>query len=209
MTSHAQTPGTIGPNSITRMAQALSLQQGDAVAARIFEAAGLAHHLAAPPEQMVDEKDVTALHQVIREHLTPEQAQAVCREAGQLTADYLLAHRIPRPVQILLRILPAGPAARILLAAIARNAWTFTGSGQFEVRHGPDLTLRIINGPICKAVRADMPVCDYYAATFEHLFRKLVHPDTQVQETACGAMGAPVCLFEVRWSTKTATEKAR
>ncbi|MBK1673647.1 bacteriochlorophyll 4-vinyl reductase [Ectothiorhodospira shaposhnikovii] len=200
MTAHAHTPGTIGPNSITRMAQALTRQQGEAVTTRIFEAAGLAHYLSEPPTQMVDEKGVTALHRVVRETLAPEEARSVSREAGHLTAEYLLANRIPKPVQTVLRLLPAGPASRILLAAISRNAWTFTGSGRFQVNHGRTLELSITGGPICKEIQAHEPVCDYYAATFEHLFRSLVHKNTVVRETACGALGAPSCLFDVCWN---------
>ncbi|MCG5501920.1 bacteriochlorophyll 4-vinyl reductase [Ectothiorhodospira lacustris] len=199
MTAHAHIPGTIGPNSITRMAQALTRQQGDSVTVRIFETAGLAHYLSEPPTRMVDEKGVTALHRVMRETLTPEDARSVSREAGHLTAEYLLANRIPKPVQTLLRLLPAKPASRILLAAISRNAWTFTGSGRFQVDHGRTLELRITGGPICKEIQSHEPVCDYYAATFEHLFQSLVHKNTVVRETACCAMGAPDCLFVVTW----------
>jgi divinyl protochlorophyllide a 8-vinyl-reductase len=47
---------------------------------------------------------------------------------------------------------------------------------------------------------ADEPLCDFYAGTFERLFRVLVHPDTVVTETACQATGDASCLFEARWS---------
>jgi len=43
------------------------------------------------------------------------------------------------------------------------------------------------------------PGCDFYAATFERLFRVLVHADARVVETACEACGAAECRFEVRW----------
>ncbi len=42
---------------------------------------------------------------------------------------------------------------------------------------------------------ATAPLCDYYAATFERLFRALVHPRAVVVETACEACGADAC----RW----------
>jgi divinyl protochlorophyllide a 8-vinyl-reductase len=48
-------------------------------------------------------------------------------------------------------------------------------------------------------VQAPAPVCDYYAATFEGLFRALVHPAARVVETECEACGAPACIFEARW----------
>ncbi|WP_235823343.1 4-vinyl reductase [Azohydromonas sediminis] len=44
-----------------------------------------------------------------------------------------------------------------------------------------------------------MPACDFYAATFERLFRALVHPRASVAETACEACGDDACRFEVRW----------
>jgi hypothetical protein len=65
-----------------------------------------------------------------------EVAAEVARSAGRRTADYLLAHRIPKPVQALLKALPARLAARVLLSAIARHAWTFAGSGVFSASTG-------------------------------------------------------------------------
>jgi divinyl protochlorophyllide a 8-vinyl-reductase len=50
--------------------------------------------------------------------------------------------------------------------------------------------------PICRGARADDPICDYYAATFEHLFRALIHPRIEVRETQCQAQGASACVFE-------------
>jgi divinyl protochlorophyllide a 8-vinyl-reductase len=199
MTEQNQTMARIGPNSITRMAQALRHQHDEQVTARIFEAAGLTGHLAHPPTAMVDERDVTALHRALREELTAEQASAVSLEAGQLTGDYLLANRIPKPVQSILKPLPAGLSSRILLKAIERNAWTFAGSGHFQVNHRPSLTLTITNSPLCREAQSAHPVCDYYAGTFQRLFQVLVHPKTQVTETQCAATGAAHCVFEVRW----------
>jgi hypothetical protein len=60
------------------------------------------------------------------------QAGAILAKAGQGTADYILAHRIPGPAKALIRALPAPLGARLLTAAIARHAWTFTGSGRFR-----------------------------------------------------------------------------
>ncbi|MCG5498580.1 bacteriochlorophyll 4-vinyl reductase [Ectothiorhodospira variabilis] len=199
MTEHDPTVARIGPNSITRMAQALRHQHDEPLTTRIFEAAGLTDHLTHPPTTMVDERDVTALHRALREALSPEQAAAVSLEAGHLTGDYLLANRIPKPVQSILKLLPAGPSSRILLKAIERNAWTFTGSGQFQVSHRPNLTLTITNSPLCRDAQSAHPVCDYYAGTFQRLFQVLVHPETRVTETQCAAAGVAHCVFEVRW----------
>jgi divinyl protochlorophyllide a 8-vinyl-reductase len=102
-------------------------------------------------------------------------------------------------MQALLGLLPARLAAGLLLRAIARHAWTFAGSGAFQLRSGHPLRVEIAGGPIARAGAADHPVCGYYAATFETLFRALVHRRTRVTETACEAMGAPACVFTFAW----------
>ena len=43
------------------------------------------------------------------------------------------------------------------------------------------------------------PSCAFYTATFERLFRVLVHPEARVRERQCESMGAPACVFEVAW----------
>lgn len=189
----------IGPNAVIRVAEALRSEFGPDGAQGVFAAAGLARYLDAPPEQMVDEAEVALLHRRLRESLGNEAARRIGRAAGLRTGDYLLAYRIPRPVQWLLRSLPAPLAARVLLAAIARHAWTFAGSGRFRALHGRPLLLFIERNPLCRGVRADQPLCDFYAATFERLFRELVHRATRVREIACESTGAPACVFEVRW----------
>lgn len=189
------TTARIGPNAVTRLAEAL----GPDLARDVFAAAGLPHRLADPPGRMVPEAEVTALHRAARALLGEAAAEAASREAGRLTARYLLAHRIPRPLQWVLQALPAGLAARVLLGAIGRHAWTFAGSGSFRVLPGRPLRLEIAHGPIARAAPADHPVCAYYAAAFETLLAALVSPRTHVVETACEAMGAPACVFELRW----------
>jgi divinyl protochlorophyllide a 8-vinyl-reductase len=103
---------------------------------------------------------------------------------------------------VLLRRLPAALAARVLLAAIRRNAWTFVGSGRFNADagglRGPVL-LTVQDNPLCRGLRLAVPACDFYAATFGELFAALVHPDAVVREVACEAMGDPACRFEIRW----------
>lgn len=191
--------GRIGPNAIIRVAEALQHQLGGAIAAELFALAGLSPYLAAPPQQMVDEGEARRLHTVLRSELGPRVAAEVSREAGVATAEYLLAHRIPKPVQALLRVLPAALACRVLLAAIRRHAWTFAGSGTFEAVAGRPTLLTIRDNPLCRGQTSEVPVCDYYAATFEHLFRALVHRDTRCTELSCEARGDDACRFELRW----------
>lgn len=190
----------IGPNAVTRLAEALAAARGAAAAREIFACAGLAHHLAAPPERMVAELDVIALHAALRAALPPADAEAIAAEAGRLTGAYLLAHRIPRPMRLVLPWLPAHLSAWILLAAIGRHAWTFAGSGHFALRPGLPVRFSIAGGPLARGVQAAAPVCAYYAATFETLFRALVHPRARIVERDCEAMGAPACLFEAHWT---------
>lgn len=189
----------IGPNAVIRMIEALREQVGEAETARLFGLADLSHHLVHAPDHMVDERDVVALHTVVRAELGLARARAVGRQAGLLTADYLLANRIPKPIQPILKVLPAAISARILLAAIGKHSWTFAGSGIFTAVPGHPVRFRIAGNPVCRGARADGPVCDYYGATFERLFRTLVHRNATVTETACEAAGGPACTFEIRW----------
>jgi divinyl protochlorophyllide a 8-vinyl-reductase len=191
--------GRIGPNAITRMAEAMRNSIGEERTRAIFAAAGLEARLDHPPEAMVPEREVTLLHRAARDALGTAHATQLARRAGMLTGQYLLAHRIPKPVQWLLRALPAPVAARLLVKAIARHAWTFAGSGRFSARPGNPLVLEVAGGPIALAGPAEQPVCDFYTATFGTLFRALVNAEAQVVETQCTAMGATSCLFEVRW----------
>jgi len=191
--------GRIGPNAITRLAEVLPALVGSSATQRLFEHAGLATYLATPPEQMVDEAEVTRLHRTLRADFGPALAAEAARQAGSRTADYLLAHRIPKPVQALLKALPAPLAARVLLAAIRRHAWTFAGSGSFTAVAGQPVVLTIRHNPLCKGLSADAPACDFYAAVFERLFRVLVHAGATVAETACEACGDAECRFELRW----------
>ena len=190
--------GRIGPNAITRVAQALRAEIGDAATHAVFAHAVLDEHLETPPTGMVDEVEVRRLHVALREALPPERATRVARRAGELTGDYLLANRIPRPAQAVLKRLPAALAERALLAAVSRHAWTFAGSGRFAARPGAPTVVEIADNPLCRALVADGPCCHYHAAVFERLWRALVAPGTTVVETRCGALGAPACRFELR-----------
>jgi divinyl protochlorophyllide a 8-vinyl-reductase len=196
---HAGVAGRIGPNAIIRVAEVLRERLGGDATARLFGLAGLAAYVDHLPEAMVDETEVTHLHAVLRESLGDATAAQVAREAGTRTGNYLLAHRIPKPVQALLKLLPAPLAARVLLGAITRHAWTFAGSGAFSAVPGRPVRLTIRDNPMCRGLRSDVPACDFYAATFERLFRALVHPQARVVETACEACGDDACRFEVRW----------
>jgi divinyl protochlorophyllide a 8-vinyl-reductase len=196
----AGTSGRIGPNAITRLAEALDLQIGHRFTMELFSLAGLATYLERPPTTMIDEAEARRLHSLVRERLDERIADEVSRAAGVATANYLLANRIPKPVQRLLKALPARLACRLLLKAIERHAWTFAGSGHFEARAGQHALLTIRDNPLCRGQHSTYPVCSYYAATFERLFIVLVHRKATVTELSCEARGDDACRFEVRWA---------
>lgn len=189
----------IGPNAITRLAEVLPGIAGADRAEQVFASAGLIAHWRTPPQAMVDEAEVARLHATMRQLLGEGPARAAARAAGARTADYLLANRIPRAVQALLKRLPAAAAARLLLRAIGSHAWTFAGSGAFSAKPGRPVRFSITGNPLCRGLASDAPSCDYYAATFERLFRVLVHPAARVVETACETCGDDACRFEIRW----------
>lgn len=191
--------GMIGPNAITRIVEALDQVESPQSIRRIFRVSGLEMYLSEQPTEMVDEHEVMRLHHVLHDELGDRGARSVGRIAGHLTANYLLRCRIPSLAQIVLRCCPAGLASRALASAIARNAWTFVGTGAFSARHGHPTLFTIRDCPICRGQRSAEPYCDFYAATFERLYSILVDKRARVTEIGCQAMGAPACTFEIVW----------
>jgi divinyl protochlorophyllide a 8-vinyl-reductase len=192
----------IGPNAILQgwvaMEEALGAPAGQALMVH----AGLRQHLDHPPTTMVDERDVQALHRTLRSELGVPRARSIGRHAGLLTGDYLLAHRIPPLARRLLPLMPAPWAARALLMAVQRHAWTFCGSGAFSVKpwhSGQPIHVAISSTATCRGEQSEQPLGDYFGATFERLFQVLVHPATRVEEVACVARGDSACEYEIRW----------
>jgi divinyl protochlorophyllide a 8-vinyl-reductase len=189
----------IGPNAILQVTEALTAACGPARTLELYEDAGLAAYLGEPPTGMVDEREVMRLHAVLRSRLPDVEQRRVAWQAGTATGDYLLAHRIPGAVQRVLKVLPAWLSSRVLLAAIGRHAWTFAGSGTFSARAGRPVVVSIVDCPLCRGARSAAPLCDYYAATFERLYRVLVAPAAVVTETSCSARGDDACRFSIAW----------
>lgn len=196
----ANAAGVVGPNAIIQTFAAIRAAAGEEAARRVAEAADCAGWLDAAPAEMVDERAAARLFRAL-ETVLPDEAPAIEAEAGRLTAGYILANRIPRPAQTLLRVLPAWLAGRLLLAAIGRNAWTFAGSGSFRgtANGGPGRVARVEIGgnPLTAGSVSPAPACRWHGAVFRRLFRELVDPRTEVRETACCASGAPACVFEI------------
>lgn len=191
--------GRIGPNALLQVFNVLDDLLGDEETKRLAGRAGLAHHVTTPPAAMVDERDVVALHQTVRTSLRADQAEMVLLQAGDRTADYILANRIPKFAQTLLRALPVRPATAILLRAIAKNAWTFAGSGQFTFQTGRPATLTLNDCPACFEVYPLGQPCLYYTATFEGLFRALVHPGARVTDQGSTSPDGRRRIFRLDW----------
>ena len=137
--SDAAHTGRIGPNAVIRLAEALDAVESKAVTMQALQRrrsrAPMSVHR---PQAMVPEDEVTVLHrQLCAATWAQARAASVSWIAGLRTADYLLANRIPKPVQRLLKMLPRRLAAFILLKAIGAHAWTFAGTSRFSWSHGP------------------------------------------------------------------------
>ncbi|MDJ0858354.1 MAG: bacteriochlorophyll 4-vinyl reductase [Dinoroseobacter sp.] len=192
------THARIGPNAVLQLLNVLEEEGGPRLAAHILASAGM---FDLPPESgMIDERPVARIHQALRQDM-PNRAPRLAWAAGEATANYIIANRIPAPVRWLLRALPPGPSARMLTKAIRKHAWTFMGSGEFRVVSIRPLTFEIIDNPVVRGEHAKKPICFWHTAVFETLFRRLVAPDYTARETRCCACGDAACRFEL---TRTA-----
>ncbi len=108
--------GRVGPNAIIRVAETLRDVLGEDTTRLIFARAHLEPHLAHPPTGMVPEEDVGALQTALFGGLEESEAKTIAFEAGLRTGDYLLANRIPKPAQAVLKVLPSSLASRICSA---------------------------------------------------------------------------------------------
>ena len=181
----------VGPNAAIQLGHALQDHVGEDAARQVFGDAGLTAWLATPPAEMIDEAHAARLFRSLFARLPENTARSIAAQAGTRTADYLLANRIPRPAQTVLKLLPAKAAASLLLRAITRSAWTFAGSGAFSARRGSPIVIEIADNPIA------MPGCVWHVGVFERLFRELVARHVRVLHPQCCHDGAPACRFEV------------
>ncbi len=175
---HPPTHARIGPNALIQTVRALQEICGRAEATAILERGQQAHLIDYTPTDMVPEADFQALVLLLTTHLGVEQATHVLRLSGQYTAHYLLHHRIPRPFQQLLKVLPRRLALALLLFAIRKNAWTFVGSGTFTYRVGQETQLTIVSG-----IHSNGAVCGFYGGTFATLIQQIIDAQARVQAT--------------------------
>lgn len=195
--AHVATAGQIGPNAIIQTLGALQALYGAQQAETLCRQAGHAEYITHTPAAMVDERDFNDLARALFLTYPREQAAAVLRRSGEQTGQYILQRRIPRPLALLLPLLPRPLALRVLLPAIRAHAWTFAGSGRFSFSLGRPTTLYLCDCVACRGIQAAQPICSYYVGAFETLLRALVDPRIQVHEYACAATGAAQCVFVV------------
>ncbi len=182
----------IGPNALTQLFDPIRTHYGADVLKQMLGSAGITQ--LPSMTGLIDEAPVIRFHALLHE-TKAENAKMIEREAGIGTARYVLANRIPKPVQVALKVLPPSLSAILLTRAIAKNAWTFTGSGGFEVISKRPLILQVTKNPLIRGV--EKPSCDWHAAVFETLFQTLVSKKTRIHELCCSATKQNGCQFRV------------
>lgn len=188
--------GRIGPNAILQLVPVLEERLGPQRLRIILMSAGIRR--LPDGSAMIPEQDAARLHRAVR-HFERERADEILREAGARTADYILAHRIPKAAQAILKRLPASLAALILSRAIAQHAWTFAGSGSFRAL--TPWRFEIAHNPLIADERSEHPLCIWHCAVFEKLYRTLVTKDAVCIEERCGSQAPDAaCLFSIRRS---------
>lgn len=191
--SGAQVRTRVGPNAILQTRAALDELCGYTKRDEIFDHAGLGWLTDRDLHDMVPAHTVNLLNCAVRDCLSWDRAEAVMARAGTLTADYIIANRIPGAAQKLLAILPERLAVKVLLKAIARNAWTFAGSSSVVVS---GRTISIHNNPICLG-SLGFDGCIWHCAVFSRLFQRLIDDRIEIRETECFGMGGLACVFEI------------
>ncbi len=189
--------GRIGPNAVLQLIPALADAGGQRLVERVFAEAAASDLLEHPPQTMVDQARVRMLFAAVQQICDPPLCQAIMTDAGTRTGAYILANRIPALAQSLLKRLPVRLARRLLAFAIAKNAWTFAGTGRVTIFYGRPLVLSIADNPIAIRSEAGPSACVWHEAVISTLFRALAGPDTVIRETHCCAAGDSDCRFEI------------
>lgn len=183
--------GRIGPNAIIQLIPPLQSAYGVAACEAVFRRAGIPRLLHEPAAEMVPELAVRSLFDALQQELGPAAAAAILKLAGEGTAQYVMRNRIPAAVRVLLKTLPGPVAARLLLGAIGRNAWTFAGSGRFSFVAGRPHVITISNNPIAT------PGCPWHLAVFTTMFRALASGSAELSHDACIGLGQACCRYTI------------
>lgn len=150
----------------------------------------------------VPEEAAAALLHAVR-HELPALSPRAQRVAGRETAEKLMAAQLSSRGRGMLGRAPWPIAAWLLGRWAAQNAWTFAGSGEFRALQG--LEFEIADNPFVRDEICDEPCCDWHAALFGHMFRRLVDPRLVCREMSCAAAGGPACRFAFYLGSETLT----
>lgn len=181
----------VGPNAVIQLANALRDRLGAGEARRFFERCGHAALFDSPPDDMIPQTVPAALMTALWTHYDHHTANGIAADAGRRTADYIIAHRIPRVAQMAFRLMPRKTGAGLLLSAIERHAWTFAGSGACKTSGTQPFLISIRDNPLA------LPQCCWHVAVFERLFRRLISGDAVVSHAGCCLDGGAACIFEI------------
>lgn len=187
-----QSTARIGPNSIIQTVRALQEIYGPDRAADILKQGGRPELGEYIPTDMVAEREFDELVTLLDNQLGSVEARQVLLRSGQLTAHYLLQHRIPRPFQLLLKIVPRRAGLALLFTAIGKHAWTFVGSGTFRYTFRKPPGFTIVSG-----IAAVEAVSGFYAGTFEQLIHSLIDAQARVTLTECHAGNGAQCVYVI------------
>jgi len=144
-------------------------------------------------DEPVREDKVARVHQVVR-RLWPDQSEDICVHAGAGAAQRIVETQITVKAQGMLAKMPRATGAWLLAKTARRNAWTFSGSGEFVVESETRFLLR--ENPIVLGEVAETMVCHFHASLFQKLFSTLIHPRLVCKEVSCLAAGGEACVFE-------------
>jgi len=174
-------PARIGPNAVIRTVQELEGILGRVDTERLLRRFGLEHLLDVKPDGMRPEEEFLQLVRAVTESLPPETARAVLLSAGRSTGSYVLENRIPGVFRKLAPVLPRSVRLRLLLSAFQRHAWTFAGSGRFEVEPGSPARMRLELAPEARNLPSRIPLIAYYTGSFEVLLRGVVASEVALE----------------------------
>lgn len=193
LTERPATEARIGPNALIQTVAAMRESLSEAQVAAVLDRCNQEHLLRESVTGMVAEQSFAGLVAALADQLGIERAHQILQRAGQRTADYLLAHRIPGLFQRLLGILPGRMALKLLLAAIGRHAWTFAGSGTFV--YSVARPSRII---VTSPIRPAAALYGFYGGTFDHLIRVLIDAQVTLESFASERAGWSECAYFVQ-----------
>jgi divinyl protochlorophyllide a 8-vinyl-reductase len=194
----------IGPNSIIRTVEALTDLFGVPYTHNLLCAGGYPDLMDNLPTTMIPEEEFLALITMLVEQIGSEQTAHILRRAGELTAGYLLANRIPKPFQTLLTYVSPTIGLNLLLVAIKKSAWTFAGSGKFSFVGSTPATIIIANQHATAIIPHE--ICSFYNGTFETIFQTLIDTQTHVEKLVGPGSGEFRCVYRV-WYGRSASQQ--